>query len=510
MENQIKATELKQVFDEIVVTPIEAYQMLLEFLEVETYPPNRILQQAGEVEESSRFILSGIIGLYKEGCLERLFFANQVAVDFFAYQEGRESLYTFVTLSEVKIIRLTRENESKVLEGIPEVKDLSGKLKALVMHDTKKWVALSQMHYKKTYLSLAPKLQSLQVDLTETQWSSLLGIDVRTFRRYKRELYDARNTFEYKFNTKELLNYPFESKLHDDAEEIESLTREWANKNKILPTARKRQKLSSQKLSYLSAFLYPEATIQVSKWISCFYLLLFIMDDYTDSLVKGKKAEFWREMVRQFDLIRGESPIQIHRKNKMAGILAERLSKLKTLASPIYYRHFLIVLEQFIKSNEWEAANKDRGVVPSMDQYLQNRPFFSGGNLALQLIPFTMEHEHPDINQDWSRMSGLVGYASKLIFLSNDLISYEKERGIGDFHNWIELLIIHRNMDVEKAKDALVEDHKATLAKFLQEEQVLLSSLMPVDRSLWASLKAIKYQISGTVEWSVNISKRYS
>lgn len=506
----LKAKQLKGLFDDFMVTPLDAFRILLDYVHEEKFPKHTILHRAGEVEENSRFLLEGVIGQFAEGRLIRVYFANQITFDRNAYLEGRISQFTFKSLTPVKLLRLSQSDEDRVLDNVPEIMDLSGKLKYMALRADQEWIKLTQMHFSDTYNNLYHKLMKYKLVLSDDQWSSMLGIDARTLRRHKNELHKVRSSIHYRAMSRELFKYPFESKTHDDAHEIESLTLFWAFQTRLLTTSGQRKKFLNEKLSWLSANLYPEAGLRIAAWIAGLFTLLFVMDDYTDQLEKGQKARFWKSLVEGYKPMKEEGKLGVNSENKLLSIIAERLIELKKISSPGAYRNFLGVFEAYLTENLWEATNKDENRVPSIEEYLAKRPVFSGGELALQLIPVTLEFGYPEIHRYWERLEPMVSLASQMIYISNDLLSFDKENSIDDFHNWVRLLMIHEKLSAAQAKEVLIKRHEVILEQFLSKEKELSKSFNPVTRCLFPGMKAIKYQVSGSVNWSVLISKRYS
>ncbi|WP_164674901.1 terpene synthase family protein [Anditalea andensis] len=509
MEKEQKARQLKALFDELILTPLDAYITLLDYLHEEEHPADTVLHREGEVEQNARFLVEGVIGQLLNGKLIRLFFPHQIAFDRNAYMEAVPSKYTLISLTPVKILRLTQAGEERVLYQVPGILDLSAKLKGMARKSDQEWIKLTQLHYTDIYSLLLHKLSKYNLTLKDVQWSGLLGIDARTLSRHKNQLHKYRKSIYYRAMANELFCYPFESKTHDDAMEIDSLTLCWCIKNRLITNTSQRKKFLNQKLSWLSSNLYPEATLKVSVWISGLFTLLFMIDDYTDHLPMGKKRELWYSLRDGFLIIKEDPTHPLIKENKFLLILAERLRELQALAFTGTYQNLLGVFEAYIRENLWEAENRDMDRVPSIPEYLEKRPVFSGGELALQLIPFTLEMEYPEIHRYWPKLATMVRLASKMIYISNDLLSFDKENRINDAHNWVALLILHEGRTETQAKDILIQEHEISLEQFLAHEKAFSAKFNPATRCLFAAIKAIKYQISGSVAWSVLISKRY-
>jgi hypothetical protein len=120
-----------------------------------------------------------------------------------------------------------------------------------------------------------------------------------------------------------------------------------------------------------------------------------------------------------------------------------------------------------------------------------------------------MEEDYPNIHTVWKSLNKYTALASKLIYISNDLLSFEKENKIKDPHNWVFLLVNLQNMEVDKAMDHLLIQHNLALKEFTQMDESFRENYSPSNRTLLAAIKNIKYQVSGAVAWSVFDTRRY-
>ena len=120
-----------------------------------------------------------------------------------------------------------------------------------------------------------------------------------------------------------------------------------------------------------------------------------------------------------------------------------------------------------------------------------------------------MEPVHPEIHTCWTRMRELTMLGSRLIFLSNDLISFDKERLNEDVHNWLRLLMIHEGLTEEEGRDYLLEQHGKMLGEFLTTKSYLEERDYGDGRCIREAVNAVCHQLSGSVIWSAFVSKRY-
>lgn len=163
-------------------------------------------------------------------------------------------------------------------------------------------------------------------------------------------------------------------------------------------------------------------------------------------------------------------------------------------------------LEKYLSSNRWEAENRDLNFIPHLHEYSEKRPFFSGGNLAIALIPLGLNYPYAEIQRTFEDLIEVKQQASTLIYLTNDLISFEKEKELDDFHNLVVLLMHHKKFSKEQAKTAVFDLHGSIVKKFShQGNSIDLGNFIAKEIHL-----QLKYQVAGAVAWSLEDTNRYN
>lgn len=91
-----------------------------------------------------------------------------------------------------------------------------------------------------------------------------------------------------------------------------------------------------------------------------------------------------------------------------------------------------------------------------------------------------------------------------MIYLTNDLFSFEKERELNDFHNLVMLLMHHKELNREEARKTVLELHQRALHEFND----LGNTLNENDPRL-KIFQQLEYQVAGAVAWSLEDTTRY-
>ncbi|MDO9552234.1 terpene synthase [Rhodonellum sp.] len=511
MKRVLKPIILKTFLDGFAVAASEEYPKLEPFVEFNRFKKGEVVRPAGTAEDFAHYIIEGTIALFQEDRLVRPYFPQQVAFDLDSYANQSLSPFHLVALEACVVFSVSRANEAKILQELPAFREISLKIFERAKKGDKEWIAVSQMHYKDAIPYIQEKMGKHFNIFQAKQLASLVGVNERTIKRYNKKLFTNRKSLAVKARGRELFNYPFKSIVHEDVEEVDYLVTCWASEHKLLPNQKAILKYQKMKMTWLSARLYPEVKIEKAIWLGCLYALLFTMDDLTDKLPNGEKHKFWQKISDGLILTmeNGALPTQKSTIRPYWEAFADLWDKLLSLASQEFIQFFKELVFNYVKENCWEALNHDLHQIPTIAQYLHKRPVFSGGHLAISLIPFTMEEDHQDIFHHWQFLKKYNELASKLIFISNDLLSFDKEFKIEDPHNWIFLLMEEEKLVKEEAILKLLEIHAETLQAFNNLDTGYQENYTPSTRAILTAIKNIKYQISGAVAWSITDTKRY-
>lgn len=491
----------------------DAFERLEGFLEIKEFERKSTIRHAGSIESESRFLVEGMVGMYYLNKLTRLYFPGDVFMDFESYQTQVPSKFRFKALINSVFISLSYSNEGRVLEEIPEFTDFSKSQIAKVRHADFEWHAFTQMNYRDKIRIIEEKFPSFKYDLTNTEKAHLLGVSYATAARIKRGP-ERRNNGMLAGQLGKLLQYPFPSYVHPDALEIEEHTASWAYH--FHPILRSKEEISyykKNKFSYLSSCLYPEIELERGFWISKLYLWLFYLDDMSDDIFPDLREDFWGYLLVGVNSIIQGKHYQIipTRINDFLNAFKDLYQEFKSLVLDNKELENLIFSEliKYLRENKIEANFKVKANPPSLTAYQNSRPIFSGGNLALALCAFESGQKFKMQNPDWQKTNDLRSLAARLIYLSNDLISYQKEASQGDFMNLVALLMHHKKMEFKVAQQEVLNVHAETLKKFMELDKKWKEEYRPENSGILQYLKQIKYKVAGSVHWSLSISTRY-
>ena len=502
--------DLKAKLDKIEVVPEEAYIKLMKFITFRKFESNELIRKSGETEKYSYYLFNGVLALKKEDRIIRLFFPNHIAFDREAYFSTTYSDYNLVALKEGVMMQLANEDESRILQELPEFDGLSTALKKMTKKTDELWVMITQKYYIDAYPLLNRYFKGFFEYLSPHEQAQIFTVDKRTISRHNRYLHEIRNSAVARVKMGDILQYDFYSSLHADVKLITDKVVSWLKKQGLLNNPNKIMEFRAFKMTNLPARLYPETELRKSIWLGKLLGWLFLLEEYVEKLPMGNKLPFLQNLegavINEFNSF-NQAP------NKNLDLFAQAFHQLWKDFSQLKVNWFEQILKRellaYITHNCWKAQNKEMGRIPEISDYLERRPFFSGLNLVLELIPFSFPDHIPNIGTEWLKVNLLKKMASELIFISNDILSFQKKKRIGDTHNWVMLMMHHNKYSQEDAFEYLVKRHDTILESFDKAIKKYIENYNPSENLSLAFIKSLKFQVSGTVTWSVEDTKRY-
>jgi Terpene synthase family, metal binding domain. len=310
------------------------------------------------------------------------------------------------------------------------------------------------------------------------------------------------------------LKYPFGAEIHPLHKSIIGQTITWATVfHNLLRGSEELKVFQTQKLGLLSCYLYPETELDTAVWIAKLYTWLFYLDDMTDHIPKGQKSQFWNWVTQGMD--RENLLLELHtlpgRVWELIRIWYELQKELESLENMSASKIALVDQEvgAFIQYNFKEARMKDADEIPEPSEFIRDKPFFSGASLAVNFTCLDMDESFESESEEWNKSQEIRELGAKLIFLSNDLISFRKERKKGDAMNYLSILMRKNSWTYRKAESAVLKEFQQTLDEFLQLDRKIRSDFDPGNLSLLHCLKQIKYKVAGSNHWSFHVTTRH-
>jgi hypothetical protein len=190
-----------------------------------------------------------------------------------------------------------------------------------------------------------------------------------------------------------------------------------------------------------------------------------------------------------------------------AAALADLVARTRAITTPAQLHRVAEGLRDWLLGAAWQVSNVERGIMPTLSDYVSMRPSINGTRFSLAWSQLANRIELPAEEEHSASVQALTDAAGFIVSCDNDLFSYAKE----DDHetldqNIINLLAHHNNCPPRQAlADALaVRDRTMTL--FLRLREQVASNASP---ELGRYLDALGHYISGCIRW-MNAAPRYA
>ncbi|MEP7050546.1 MAG: hypothetical protein ABJB12_09350 [Pseudomonadota bacterium] len=238
---------------------------------------------------------------------------------------------------------------------------------------------------------------------------------------------------------------PFPLRINAHAAAAERASLEWLIRIGLINSGQLQAKIAKAHLTTLVAGFYPTAGLAELQLASDYVCWAFALDDVGDETEVGERPARLMELFDEFGrLLNGEAP------RTSAGSLERGLFEVVERVSQFMSGE---QLARFAEGNRayfggmlWEANNRAHSQIPDEAAYLLFRPAAGAVPSFFELIeplerialaPHVRAH---DAVQQLGRLAGGI------ICWINDVLSYEKERSHGDFHNLVMVYEHHRKL----------------------------------------------------------------
>lgn len=305
---------------------------------------------------------------------------------------------------------------------------------------------------------------------------------------------------------------PFAATIHPDADAIERRCIEWIDRFELYGDARQRERLICTRAAEVYARALPTADAErvadVAKWL----YWGFATDDlyYDNGPTSRRAADFLvlgAPLVRLSEEPRAtfawELPYNAALRDLTRAILGH--------ATPAQRMEWVHTARVWFFAMAWDVANAERGVPPSLNDYLAMR-MHTGGFLSwMTTLNIANGIDVPPAQATSGRVRALVEAWSTFCLLLNDLMSFAKEARNGDNSSNVVSVIAHeRSCTPHAALRAAQQltDRIATL--FLALYAPLLSeAYAQEDSTMVRFLASLGYTWRGILEWGFN-TPRYA
>jgi hypothetical protein len=272
---------------------------------------------------------------------------------------------------------------------------------------------------------------------------------------------------------------------HLEEEKIQEKALKWIQRFEIITRKEVFAKYSAANFGRFIGYCHPKGDYKFVKLVALFATWLFLYDDE----IERKTDEVAALHERTLCILRGEEPVE--QDTALTKGLSYIVKKIYKLApSNLWKERFINENASYCRSTLKEVKNRQAKRVPTLEEYLKERPEFSGTKVMHVLIELVEHMTIPDeiFKSEYIRKFMLL--AANAVNWENDFLSSEREFLQGDVHN---LIIVLKHKNGYSLEQAFEEAHE-----MFDENMRLLSQLVEeAPNHSWG----VQRFVNGVVQW---------
>ncbi|QGN47742.1 terpene synthase family protein [Micromonospora sp. WMMD558] len=294
---------------------------------------------------------------------------------------------------------------------------------------------------------------------------------------------------------------PFPAGPHVETARLEGQSIAWAQRFGLITSGHRLRRADAAGLAGRAC---PGGPVERVRLLADLITWLFVMDDACDEDGLGasptRLAPTVAVLLDVLDRQGDPGAAQPTGAGPLGDALDDLCRRVRQLGPPGLLLRFTSQVRDYLLALLWEAANREHGRVPLLDEYVQMRrhtgavqPSFTLTDLAAGGLPGPGRRADP-------ALVALDLLAADLVCWCNDLFSYGKEtRDTRDAHNLVTVLVEGSGGDEAVALRAAADRFNGALAAYLAADSALWATGDDVLRTVLRNRRA---WIRATYDWS--------
>ncbi|WP_434044427.1 MULTISPECIES: terpene synthase family protein [Sorangium] len=312
-------------------------------------------------------------------------------------------------------------------------------------------------------------------------------------------------------NTADHFEYPFTASCHPEVDVVERRTLHWVRQLRLANDARALSRVKAAKGAHLAAWVFPSASVQTLQLASDFTAVLFLLDDAYD---EGKLSADPEAVARLNERYLGElfGYVEPDRDDPLTRGLLDIRDRIKGDHPHFFLNRWLSHFQYYYEANLWEANNRMRQRVPSIDEYIMMRRYSGAVYPYCDLIELLLDQPLPLEVVQQPQLQRVREICNDILCWTNDHFSLDKELRSGEVHNLIIVLRDEGGLTLDEATARLRQMHDDRVAEYQEVKEKVLSSCpasgirqyldatdaMIAGHQRWA-LAALRYSVLGSI-----------
>jgi 5-epi-alpha-selinene synthase len=310
---------------------------------------------------------------------------------------------------------------------------------------------------------------------------------------------------------RDLFCCPFPSAVNPHAAAIDSNTTRWLLEQGLVGAGASLDRWSRSRYGWLPARCHPDRPVDQVGLASDWNAWLFVLDDRGDATGLGTSPTQMAALTaRLLDVLASESGTDLEAPERGDGLesaLADLRRRFLEHAPEDWLPRFAASCGDYFDALAWEATNRATGRVPDVEEYVAMRRHSGAVACSMRVGELTEGIRlPPELHAD-PTVVALRHMANNVVCWQNDVLSATKELAIGEFHNYVAVLMHHRGMSRDEATGEVVARHDKEVADFDATAARLSSRDGQADAQLAALATMLRCWMRGNLDWSLECGR---
>ncbi|GHJ48830.1 hypothetical protein Cs7R123_61720 [Catellatospora sp. TT07R-123] len=306
------------------------------------------------------------------------------------------------------------------------------------------------------------------------------------------------------------LEPPVPLRLHPASEQADQAARDFLYRHGIVDPARGDGYLVETDFGAMVGCMYPDADPAVLPLLAQWMALWSIADDQFEALaprMTGTALAAVCERIAGFLTPAGAAPDP----SRIGTAFGHVWQAVAQRTSAAWQARFRDAWRDHVDGCRWEAEQVRAGRVPTLAEYLRQRPRYLGAHIAVVLTEAAHGVELPGRFDRDPLLRRAVDAGIELIAISNDLLSAEVELGQGSMLNLVPIVAAQESCSYDAATDLLLARYGQRLADYRAAVAAVEAGLGSGGESVAVRAVAMAPGVwtSGQLAWSAG-NARYS
>ncbi|REE95226.1 terpene synthase family protein [Thermomonospora umbrina] len=203
-----------------------------------------------------------------------------------------------------------------------------------------------------------------------------------------------------------------------------------------------------------------------------------------------------------------ERPVPSGGDDAYARALQDIAARFRAVGTPVQFQRFVAAHRAWLSGVAWQIANRARGHMPGLDDYLTMRLHSAGGEPTFAMLEIADGAEVPAAEMDSPAVRALTEMAILVAALDNDRHSLPKELGRGHTdQNVFTVLAAHDGCTLAEAVRTAVGLRDRVLLRFLRLREQVRARLSAPGRRY---VDGLAHGIRGNAEWGLRVPRYIS